>query len=40
LIVNFSPLIVAIIIGLIVGNTIKIPEVLKPGINFSFKENF
>jgi uncharacterized integral membrane protein (TIGR00698 family) len=36
--VNFSPLIVAIIIGLIVGNSIKIPEVLKPGINFSLKK--
>ncbi len=36
--VNFSPLIVAIIIGLIVGSSIKIPEVLKPGINFSLKK--
>ncbi|MEZ0323779.1 MAG: YeiH family protein [Hydrogenothermaceae bacterium] len=35
--VNFSPLIVAIILGLIVGNTIKLPEILKPGINFSLK---
>ncbi len=36
--VNFSPLIIAIIIGIIVGNTIKIPEILKPGINFSLKK--
>lgn len=36
--VNFSPLIVAIIIGLIVGNVVKIQEVLKPGINFSLKK--
>lgn len=36
--VNFSPLIVAIIIGLILANLIKIPEILKPGINFSLKK--
>ncbi|MCX7760078.1 MAG: YeiH family protein [Hydrogenothermaceae bacterium] len=36
--VNFSPLIIAIIVGLIIGNVIKIPEVLKPGINFSLKK--
>ncbi len=35
--VNFSPLIIAIILGIIVGNVIKIPDVLKPGINFSLK---
>ncbi|WP_028950887.1 YeiH family protein [Sulfurihydrogenibium subterraneum] len=36
--VNFSPLIIAIIIGIVIGNTVKIPEVLKPGINFSLKK--
>ncbi|WP_297887018.1 YeiH family protein [Sulfurihydrogenibium sp.] len=36
--VNFSPLIIAIIIGMVIGNTIKLPEVLKPGINFSLKK--
>lgn len=36
--VNFSPLIIAIIIGIVIGNTIKLPEVLKPGINFSLKK--
>lgn len=36
--VNFSPLIIAIILGLIIGNTVKIPEILKPGINFSLKK--
>ncbi|MGC8868352.1 MAG: YeiH family protein [Sulfurihydrogenibium sp.] len=36
--VNFSPLIIAIIIGIIVGNSVKIPEVLKPGITFSLKK--
>lgn len=35
--VNFSPLIIAIILGLVIGNLIKIPETLKPGINFSLK---
>lgn len=35
---NFSPLIIAIIIGIIIGNTLKIPEVLKPGITFSLKK--
>lgn len=36
--VNFSPLIIAIILGLVIGNLIKIPETLKPGINFSLKK--
>lgn len=36
--VNFSPLIIAIILGLVIGNLIKIPETLKPGINFSLKD--
>jgi len=36
--VNFSPLIIAIILGVITGNIWKIPQALKPGINFSLKK--
>ncbi|NPA51556.1 MAG: YeiH family protein [Aquificae bacterium] len=36
--VNFSPLIIAIIFGIIIGNVIKLPEILKPGIIFSLKK--
>lgn len=36
--VNFSPLIIAIILGLIIGNSFKLPEIFKPGINFSLKK--
>ncbi|WP_457640301.1 YeiH family protein [Persephonella sp.] len=36
--VNFSPLIIAIILGVIIGNVWKIPEPLKPGIVFSLKK--
>ncbi|WP_457626589.1 YeiH family protein [Persephonella sp.] len=36
--VNFSPLIIAILLGVFVGNVWKIPEQLKPGIMFSLKK--
>ncbi|NPA17007.1 MAG: YeiH family putative sulfate export transporter [Aquificae bacterium] len=36
--VNFSPLIIAILLGVLIGNVIKIPEILKPGIIFSLKK--
>ena len=36
--VNFSPLIIAILLGVIVGNTVKFPESFKPGIIFSLKK--
>ncbi len=36
--VNFSPLIIAIILGIILGNLIKLPESFKPGITFSLKK--
>jgi len=35
---NFSPLIVAILIGIFIGNLVRIPEILKPGIIFSLKK--
>ncbi len=36
--VNFSPLIIAIILGILIGNLFKLPEILKPGIIFSLKK--
>lgn len=36
--VNFSPLIIAILLGVLIGNIWKIPETLKPGIIFSLKK--
>ncbi len=36
--VNFSPLIISIILGVIIGNIVKFPEVFKPGIIFSLKK--
>ncbi len=36
--VNFSPLIIAILLGIIIGNIIKFPESFKPGIIFSLKK--
>ncbi len=36
--VNFSPLIIAILLGVIVGNLWKIPDSLKPGVVFSLKK--
>jgi len=36
--VNFSPLILAILIGAVVGNLIKLPDSFKPGIIFSLKK--
>ena len=36
--VNFSPLIMAILIGVVVGNVIKFPESFKPGITFALKK--
>jgi len=35
--VNFSPLIIAILIGVAIGNIFKMPDILKPGITFSLK---
>ena len=35
--VNFSPLILAILIGVAVGNIVKFPDSFKPGITFSLK---
>lgn len=35
---NFSPLIIAIILGLLIGNLFKVPEIFKPGITFSLKK--
>ena len=36
--VNFSPLIIAILLGVAVGNIVKFPESFKPGIVFSLKK--
>ncbi len=36
--VNFSPLIIAILLGVIIGNTVKFPETFKPGLTFSLKK--
>ena len=36
--VNFSPLIIAILLGIIIGNFIRFPESFKPGIIFSLKK--
>jgi len=36
--VHFSPLIMAILIGVIVGNIVKFPDTFKPGITFSLKK--
>ncbi len=36
--VNFSPLIIAILLGVLIGNIWKIPEQFKPGIVFSLKK--
>ncbi len=36
--VNFSPLILAILIGVAVGNIIKFPDSFKPGITFALKK--
>ncbi|NPA12432.1 MAG: putative sulfate exporter family transporter, partial [Aquificae bacterium] len=36
--VNFSPLIVAILVGVLIGNIWKLPETLKPGVIFSLKK--
>jgi uncharacterized integral membrane protein (TIGR00698 family) len=36
--VNFSPLILAILIGVVVGNVVKLPDSFKPGITFSLKK--
>ncbi len=36
--VNFSPLIIAILLGVIIGNTVKFPESFKPGLTFSLKK--
>ncbi len=36
--VNFSPLIISIILGVLIGNIVKFPEIFKPGIIFSLKK--
>ncbi len=36
--VNFSPLIIAILLGVVIGNTVKFPETFKPGLTFSLKK--
>ena len=36
--VNFSPLIIAILLGIVLGNVVKFPENFKPGIIFSLKK--
>ena len=36
--VNFSPLIIAILIGVAVGNIVKFPDNFKPGITFALKK--
>ncbi len=36
--VNFSPLIIAILLGVVIGNIIKFPDTFKPGITFSLKK--
>ncbi len=36
--VNFSPLIIAILLGVIIGNTVKFPDSFKPGLTFSLKK--
>ena len=36
--VNFSPLIIAILLGVFVGNIWKMPESFKPGVTFSLKK--
>ncbi len=36
--VNFSPLIISIILGVLIGNLVKFPETFKPGIIFSLKK--
>jgi len=36
--VNFSPLIIAILLGIVIGNFIRFPEIFKPGIIFSLKK--
>lgn len=36
--VNFSPLIIAILLGVFIGNIWKMPESFKPGVTFSLKK--
>ncbi len=36
--VNFSPLIISILLGVLIGNLVKFPETFKPGIIFSLKK--
>ena len=36
--VNFSPLILAILIGVVIGNIVKFPDSFKPGITFALKK--
>ena len=36
--VNFSPLIIAILLGVVIGNIVKFPETFKPGLTFSLKK--